>query len=62
MDAVMRCAVTHMDSENDLRWSVGMTLEELYGDDWREMQKRMVTEWLKSNKTWTAEKFEPTVD
>lgn len=62
MDAVMRCAVTHMDAENDLRWSVGMALEELYGDDWREMQKQMVVEWLKSNKGWTADKFEPTVE
>jgi len=50
MDAVMRCAVTHMDAENDLRWSVGMALEELYGDDWHQMQKRMVVEWLKINK------------
>jgi hypothetical protein len=42
MGAVMRCAIQHMDAENDLRWSIGMALEELYADAVIPVQKQMV--------------------
>jgi len=48
MGAVMRCAIQHMDAENDLRWSIGMALEELYADVIIPVQKQMVVEWLKT--------------
>jgi hypothetical protein len=36
-------AVKHMQAENDLRWSIGMALQELYWDEFvREMQTQMV--------------------
>ena len=50
MDAVRRCAVQHMMADNDIRWSVGMALEELYGDDWQEMQKQLIADYIKLTK------------
>ena len=38
LDAVLEEAMTHMDSEEDLRWAVGMALQELY---WEEGIKKL---------------------
>lgn len=38
LDAVLEEAMTHMDAEDDLRWAVGMALQELY---WEEGIKRL---------------------
>jgi hypothetical protein len=38
-------AVKHMDDEHDVRWSIGMALQELYWDKvdgWAEVQQRLV--------------------
>ena len=36
-------AVKHMEDESDVRWSVGMALQELYWDKgWDEVQERLV--------------------
>jgi hypothetical protein len=41
-------AVKHMQDENDLRWSIGMALQELYWDEFvREMQTQMVYKFNK---------------
>jgi hypothetical protein len=41
-------AIKHMDASNDVRWSVGMALEELYWNEFvREMQTKMVDKFNK---------------
>jgi hypothetical protein len=43
IDALLAEAVQHMESEEDVRWSIGMALQELYGDKgWDEVQDRLV--------------------
>jgi len=45
-------AVKHMDASNDVRWSVGMALEELYWNEFvREMQTKMVDKFNKQGET-----------
>jgi hypothetical protein len=34
-------AVKHMENEDDVRWSIGMALQVLYGDKWIEVQERL---------------------
>jgi hypothetical protein len=34
-------AVKHMEDETDVRWSVGMAMQVLYGDKWLEVQERL---------------------
>ena len=39
-------AMKHMQDRNDVRWSVGMALQELYGDEWvYNLQQNMVYEF-----------------
>ena len=42
IDAVIKQAVPHMQDDIDLRWTVGMALEELYPDVISQMHQRMV--------------------
>jgi hypothetical protein len=43
IDDVIAEAVKHMADESDVRWSVGMALQELYWDKgWNEVQERLV--------------------
>jgi len=45
-------AVKHMDASNDVRWSVGMALEELYWNEFvREMQTKMVYKFNKQGES-----------
>ena len=42
IDKLIEEAVQHMEDENDLRWSVGMALQELYWTQgWAEIQERL---------------------
>ena len=39
-------AMKHMQDRNDVRWSIGMALEELYGNEWvYNLQQNMVYEF-----------------
>jgi uncharacterized glyoxalase superfamily protein PhnB len=43
IDALIAEAVQHMEDEDDLRWSIGMALQELYwGKGWGKVQDRLV--------------------
>jgi len=43
IDALLAEAVQHMEDEEDLRWSIGMALQELYWDKgWDKVQDRLV--------------------
>jgi hypothetical protein len=43
IDDVIAEAVKHMEDESDVRWSIGMALQELYWDKgWNEVQERLV--------------------
>jgi hypothetical protein len=43
IDALLAEAVQHMEDEDDLRWSIGMALQELYwGKGWGKVQDRLV--------------------
>jgi hypothetical protein len=39
IDALLAEAVQHMEDEDDLRWSIGMALQEMY---WGKVQDRLV--------------------
>lgn len=42
IDALIAEAVNHMEDDNDVRWSIGMALQELYWDKgWGDVQKRL---------------------
>ena len=41
VDKLMEEAVKHMEDEGDVRWSVGMALQVLYGEEWIEVQERL---------------------
>jgi hypothetical protein len=44
LDAVLAQAVQHMEEPNDLRWSIGAALQDLYWDAWvRDLQTKMST-------------------
>ena len=45
VDAVINEAVKHMEDEDDLRFSVGMAMQELYWDIWEQVQERMVKKY-----------------
>ena len=48
LNKVFTEAMKHMQEPNDLRWSIGMALQELYGDEWvYELQRNMVYEFEK---------------
>ena len=39
-------AMKHMQDRNDVRWSIGMALQELYGNEWMyKLQQDMVYEF-----------------
>lgn len=39
-------AMKHMQDRNDVRWSIGMALQELYGNEWvYNLQQNMVHEF-----------------
>ena len=45
IDELIAEAVKHMEDEGDVRWSIGMALQELYWDKvdgWAEVQQRLV--------------------
>ena len=43
IDKLIAEAVQHMEDEDDLRWSIGMALQELYwGKGWGQVQDRLV--------------------
>jgi hypothetical protein len=41
VDKLIEEAVKHMEDEGDVRWSIGMALQVLYGDKWLEVQERL---------------------
>jgi len=44
IDELLAVAVKHMEDEHDVRWSIGMALQELYWekvDGWAEVQQRL---------------------
>jgi hypothetical protein len=44
IDAVINEAVNHMEYEGDVRWAIGMALQELYWDKgWEDVQKRLIS-------------------
>ena len=45
LDAVLAEAMQSMDSENDLRWSVGYALEVLYRERIEQLQLRMAEQF-----------------
>ena len=43
IDALLAEAVQHMEDDGDVRWSIGMALQELYwSKGWSEVQDRLV--------------------
>jgi hypothetical protein len=50
LDALFAQAVEHMTAENDVRWTLGIALQELYGDKGiNALQTRMTEHYLKTN-------------
>ena len=46
LNKVFTEAMNHMQDPNDVRWSIGMALQELYGDEWMyKLQQDMVYEF-----------------
>lgn len=49
LDALFAKAVEHMAEENDVRWTLGIALQELYWDKGiAELQQRMTEHFLKT--------------
>ena len=47
LDAVLAQAMQHMEAPDDLRWSVGAALQDLYWDAWvRDLQAKMTDTFL----------------
>ena len=46
MDKVLAVACEHMSYDNDLRWSIGAALEELYPQEIKALQDKMVQAWI----------------
>jgi lysylphosphatidylglycerol synthetase-like protein (DUF2156 family) len=54
IDALIAEAVKHMEDEGDVRWSIGMALQELYGDKgWDKVQDRLVNLYIEEAKANT---------
>jgi hypothetical protein len=48
LDKVFNEAMEHMINPDDLRWSIGMALQELYFDEWmKDLQAKMVNTYAK---------------
>ena len=46
LNKVFTEAMNHMQDPNDVRWSIGAALQELYGDEWMyKLQQDMVYEF-----------------
>lgn len=53
IDELLAEAVKHMEDEQDVRWSIGMALQELYWDKvdgWAEVQQRLTQLYLEQAK------------
>ena len=54
IDALIAEAVKHMEDEGDVRWSIGMALQELYWDKgWKDVQERLVNLYIEEAKADT---------
>lgn len=54
IDALIAEAVKHMEDEGDVRFSVGMALQELYWDKgWKDVQERLVNLYIEEAKANT---------
>lgn len=54
IDALIAEAVKHMEDEDDVRFSVGMALQELYWDKgWKDVQERLVNLYIEEAKADT---------
>ena len=54
IDALIAEAVKHMEDEGDVRFSVGMALQELYWDKgWKDVQERLVNLYIEEAKADT---------
>ena len=54
LNALLKEAVSHMESEDDLRFAIGMGLQELYWDMWVDkFQNQMIKEYQKQVKEST---------
>ena len=54
IDALIAEAVKHMEDEEDVRFSVGMALQELYWDKgWKDVQERLVNLYIEEAKADT---------
>jgi hypothetical protein len=51
IDDVIAEAVNHMADESDVRWSIGMALQELYWDKgWEDVQEHLITLYNEQSK------------
>lgn len=54
IDALLAEAVNHMEDDGDVRWSIGMALQEMYwGKGWDKVQDRLVKLYNDQAKTNT---------
>ena len=54
IDALIAEAVKHMEDEGDVRFAVGMALQELYWDKgWKDVQERLVNLYIEEAKANT---------
>jgi len=54
IDALIAEAVKHMEDEGDVRFSIGMALQELYWDKgWKDVQERLVNLYIEEAKSNT---------
>lgn len=54
IDALIAEAVKHMEDEGDVRFSIGMALQELYWDKgWKDVQERLVNLYIEEAKANT---------
>ena len=58
IDKLLAEAVTHMSGAEDVRWSIGMALQEMHWHDgWKDVQERLVSLY---NKKLDYDKYYPT--
>lgn len=54
IDELIAEAVKHMEDEGDVRFSIGMALQELYWDKgWKDVQERLVNLYIEEAKSNT---------
>ena len=50
VDKLLAEAVNHMQDAEDVRWSIGMALQEMYWHDgWKDVQERLVSLYKEEN-------------